>query len=88
MKAIRYLFRKKIKDKLQKGIAFKMALILLFNCAWPSTTFALTGGPSQPEVQSFEPVGVSDMVDLFSGGACDNQLIKFGRRRRKHFLHV
>jgi hypothetical protein len=33
----------------------------------PLTVFALTGGPSQPEVQSFTPVGVSDMVDLFSG---------------------
>jgi hypothetical protein len=36
----------------------------------PSTwnqSYALTGGPSQPEVQSFEPIGTSDMVDLFSG---------------------
>lgn len=30
-------------------------------------TYALTSGPSQPEVQSFEPVGTTDMVDLFSG---------------------
>lgn len=30
-------------------------------------TFALTSGPSQPEVQSFEPVGTTDMVDMFSG---------------------
>ncbi|PKP22734.1 MAG: hypothetical protein CVU05_02610 [Bacteroidetes bacterium HGW-Bacteroidetes-21] len=29
--------------------------------------FALTGGPSQPEVQSFEPIGTSEMVNLFSG---------------------
>ncbi|RYD98695.1 MAG: hypothetical protein EOP54_06770 [Sphingobacteriales bacterium] len=34
----------------------------------PATqTFALTSGPSQPEVQSFEPVATTDMVDLFSG---------------------
>ena len=28
---------------------------------------ALTSGPSQPEVQSFQPAGTSDMVDIFSG---------------------
>jgi hypothetical protein len=30
-------------------------------------TYALTGGPSQPEVQSFTPVGTSDLVNLFTG---------------------
>lgn len=29
--------------------------------------FALTSGPTQPEVQSFQPAGATDMVDLFSG---------------------
>ncbi|HYG53325.1 MAG TPA: hypothetical protein VD905_20645, partial [Flavobacteriales bacterium] len=33
----------------------------------PFTAKALTSGPTQPEVQSFSPVGTSDMVDLFSG---------------------
>jgi hypothetical protein len=33
----------------------------------PTISFALTSGPSQPEVQSFEPVGTTDMVDMFSG---------------------
>ena len=33
----------------------------------PIASFALTTGPSQPEVQGFEPVGTSDMVDMFSG---------------------
>lgn len=33
----------------------------------PLQLFALTSGPSQPEVQSFQPAGTSDMVDLFSG---------------------
>ena len=28
---------------------------------------ALTSGPSAPEVQSFTPIGTTDMVDLFSG---------------------
>ncbi len=29
--------------------------------------YALTSGPSQPEVQAFQPVGATEMVDLFSG---------------------
>jgi hypothetical protein len=33
----------------------------------PQEALALTGGPSQPEVEAFQPIGVSDMVDLFSG---------------------
>jgi len=33
----------------------------------PLHSFALTSGPSQPEVQTFQPAGTSDMVDLFSG---------------------
>jgi hypothetical protein len=33
----------------------------------PSVAYALTGGPTQPEVQSFAPAGSTDMVDLFSG---------------------
>ena len=33
----------------------------------PSVALALTGGPSQPEVQSFEPVGTTEMVDVSSG---------------------
>jgi hypothetical protein len=59
--------RDKIKRALQKSFAIKIILVMLFQCVWPTTALALTGGPSQPEVQSFEPVGVSDMVDLFSG---------------------
>lgn len=30
-------------------------------------SYALTGGPSQPEFNSFTPIGTSDMVDLTSG---------------------
>jgi hypothetical protein len=43
------------------------AFTMLFQGVFPYRAMALTGGPSQPEVQSFEPVGTSDMVDLFSG---------------------
>ncbi|HTA63070.1 MAG TPA: hypothetical protein VK835_11470, partial [Bacteroidia bacterium] len=44
-----------------------MILTLLFQVVFPSVSMALTGGPSQPEVASFTPVGTSEMVDPFSG---------------------
>lgn len=33
----------------------------------PLSAYALTGGPSQPEVQSFEPANTNQMVDPFTG---------------------
>ncbi len=33
----------------------------------PLSAYAVTGGPGQPEMQSFKPAGSSDMVDLFTG---------------------
>lgn len=49
----------------------KVAILLLglniYQCAYPTIAFALTSGPSQPEMQQFSPIGTSDMVDLFSG---------------------
>ena len=61
--------RKKVSllDKLKKGVLLKLILVLIFQFSFPTVSFALTSGPSQPEVQSFEPIGTSDMVDLFSG---------------------
>ncbi|MGD1847896.1 MAG: hypothetical protein ACFB10_21080 [Salibacteraceae bacterium] len=44
-----------------------MALNLVADLWLPSAAWALSGGPSQPEVQSFEPVGTTQMVDPFSG---------------------
>lgn len=45
-----------------------MLVVMILQLVLPATdSFALTTGPSQPEVQSFEPVGTTDMVDLFSG---------------------
>ena len=43
--------------------------ILLFvnQLFFPAVAVALTAGPSQPEVKSFEPVGTTEMVNLFSG---------------------
>jgi hypothetical protein len=50
-----------------KGIALFMATQILVPLFLPTRAMALTGGPSQPETTSFTPVGVSDMVDVFSG---------------------
>ncbi len=48
---------------------FSILFIVVFSSQLliPTMVFALTGGPSQPEVQSFQPAGTSDMVDIFSG---------------------
>ncbi|MES2689401.1 MAG: hypothetical protein V4658_03305 [Bacteroidota bacterium] len=50
-----------------KPVALFLAVNLLAEIAFPTLCYALTGGPSQPEMESFEPVGTTDMVDLFSG---------------------
>lgn len=57
----------KRKTKFYRILAAFMAINILAEIFSPTIAFALTGGPSQPEVQSFEPVGTSDMVDPFSG---------------------
>ncbi len=44
-----------------------LALSIFFELVYPNQTFALTGGPAQPEFNSFTPIGTSDMVDLSSG---------------------
>lgn len=45
-----------------------MLCVMTYELVLPTTqALALTSGPSQPEVQSFEPVGTTEMVDLFSG---------------------
>jgi hypothetical protein len=43
--------------------------LFIFSCQLlaPTFTYALTNGPSQPEMQKFEPAGATDLVDLFSG---------------------
>ncbi|PQJ13001.1 hypothetical protein CJD36_004455 [Flavipsychrobacter stenotrophus] len=50
-----------------KCTAWMLLLILGTELIQPATTFALTTGPTQPEVLSFEPIGTTDMVDMFSG---------------------
>lgn len=50
-----------------KGMSVCLALNFLFQIVQPSMSLALTEGPSQPEVQSFEPIGTTQMVDMFTG---------------------
>ncbi|HTA81451.1 MAG TPA: hypothetical protein VK783_00825 [Bacteroidia bacterium] len=40
---------------------------MLAQIFYPTVALALTGGPSQPEMQGFEPIGTTNMVDLSSG---------------------
>ncbi len=56
-----------MKKKILKIVSVYLALNLLAQIFAPTVALALTGGPSQPEVESFEPVGTTEMVDLFSG---------------------
>ena len=40
---------------------------MLYQIIFPAAVFALTGGPSQPETESFSPIDASNSVDLFTG---------------------
>ncbi len=53
--------------KRSKFIAAFFAINMLLEILVPMKAWALTGGPSQPESSSFEPVNTTEMVDLFSG---------------------
>jgi hypothetical protein len=46
-----------------------VTLLVIFSAQWASSlaAYALTSGPTQPEVQGFTPVSSTEMVDLFSG---------------------
>ncbi len=54
-------------SRISKGISLALALELTFQLFNPNQLFALTTGPSQPEMLSFEPIGTSEMVNVFSG---------------------
>ena len=60
------------RTKINRKIALVMAALLMFQVAFPSVALALTSGPTQPEFSGFEPVGTSQMVDLFSGDFVHN----------------
>ena len=54
-------------NKFFKALSIYILLLFLNQIISPNIALALTSGPSQPEVQSFEPIGTTEMVDLFSG---------------------
>lgn len=55
------------RQKIYRVIAVYLLLNLLAEYFMPVAAFALTNGPGQPEFQSFEPAGSSEMVNLFTG---------------------
>jgi hypothetical protein len=54
-------------SKLFKVLSVYMAVNFLLMVYNPQPAMALTGGPSQPEVNSFTPAGASDMVNPYTG---------------------
>ena len=53
--------------RIRKSTALILLATFTFDLLAPAASFALSAGPSQPEMQSFEPVGTTDMVNPFSG---------------------
>ncbi len=56
-----------MKKTLIKATAKVLFLSLAYQLFLPNYVYALTAGPTTPEVQSFEPIGTTDMVDMFTG---------------------
>ena len=55
------------KYKAYRIIAIMLGVNLISQIFIPVAVLALTSGPSQPEVQSFEPASTTEMVDMFTG---------------------
>lgn len=55
-----------------RSIAFVLLLVMLGDVVLPTAVFALSSGPSQPEVQGFTPASASDIVNIFTGDASYN----------------
>ncbi|MBV4358904.1 hypothetical protein [Pinibacter aurantiacus] len=51
----------------QKLIAAFFLAVFTVQFMTPLSAYALTSGPTQPEMQKFEPAGTNDLVDLFTG---------------------
>jgi hypothetical protein len=51
----------------RKGISVFCSFLFLFQMLHPMVSLALTSGPTQPEVHSFQSASTTEMVDLFSG---------------------
>lgn len=57
----------KIYSKKTKRVAIFLLVVMVWQSIMAPVAFALTSGPTQPEVMSFGQVGVTDMVDVFTG---------------------
>lgn len=55
------------KSRTTRLMAVFMVFSIVVEIISPLSVYAITSGPSQPEVQSFEPIGTNQMVDVFSG---------------------
>lgn len=58
-----------ILAKFRKGkrVSVAMAAVIVFSIVNPTISYGLSTGPGQPELEGFSPIGVSDMVDPFTG---------------------
>lgn len=61
------MYSKIRRKKISRVVSLFFAGSLLTQICFPTVAYALTDGPSQPEVESFEPITTNQMVDLFSG---------------------
>ncbi|MBP5664256.1 MAG: hypothetical protein J6X16_08305 [Bacteroidales bacterium] len=61
------MFRYIRKSRFTKVFAMVLLVSFLAELMQPAQLYALTGGPSQPEMAGFTPVSTDNMVDLFSG---------------------
>ncbi|MGQ3012586.1 MAG: hypothetical protein ACT6QS_02670 [Flavobacteriales bacterium] len=61
------LFRRIRQSKAAKVLALLISAEIVVQTLQPLALSALTSGPTQPEVQGFQPIGLTEMVDPFSG---------------------
>ena len=57
----------RLNDFLRRRIAATLAVLMIVETLQPVVALALTGGPSQPEVQGFKAIEATNMVDIFTG---------------------
>jgi len=61
------VFKRIRESKAARGLALLMVTEILVQTIQPLALQALTSGPTQPEVQGFQPIGLTEMVDPFTG---------------------
>ncbi len=57
----------RLKHFYSRKCALVLAITLIVDTLKPLAAFALTSGPTQPEVQGFKTIEATNMVDLFTG---------------------